>query len=191
MLRVGDTAPWKRGVYAVDELAVALVGLLKLLLEKVRLAAVDISRTHEVEDSRLARGVDLLVGIFGEEDTALEGGRSPEPKKVPRNKKFVDALDDVEVAECRAVETHLPHFVGDARRRPPLPVVGEEGVHVHVHRGDLLGESGRGRKCLQRVDALPGVEGGELVQQAVFHCQSVVRSFMRVVVDAGESRRIM
>ena len=85
----------------------------------------------------------------------------------------LDALQDIEVAQRRTVETELLHLVRDATGRPPLAVVGEEGVHMQVHCRSLRRELRGGGQRLERIHALPGVKGRKLGENVRFHGNQV------------------
>ena len=172
-------------VDACDEGAVAAVGLLEHGREGAfglgaGGGAVHEARAHEIEYPWFAWGVDFGVGVLGEEDAAFEGDGGAQAEEVACGEELGHALEDVEVAEGGGIEAEALHFVGDAARRPAFPVVGEERVDVHVHRGDFGGEVGGCGERGERVGALPGVEGGEALEQG--------RGFHSVGDGVGEMR---
>jgi len=153
------------GVDAGDEGAVAGMGLRQHLVKHLGGGSAGLRRlheagTHEVEDAGLSRGVNFAVGVFLEEDAALEGDGAAKLEKVAGFEELLGAVERVEIADGRAVQAEFLHLVGDAGGGPAFAIVGEEGVQVHIVVLLFRDRSHR-QQGLQRLAALFGVKGGK------------------------------
>ncbi len=108
----------------------------------------DKAHAHEIKHSGFSWGIDLLLGVFLEEDPAFKGDRRPQLQHIGGLEKLRQPMQYIKIAERRAVQSQALHLVGDARRRPALPIIGEKRVQVHIH---LLG----GRRKAASLYGLP------------------------------------